>query len=279
MQATASAFGGTTRSARVALQCNNQPMEPVSLRIALEDTSRGYEVSPERVPLSLLAEFAGDVEDFVRGAAKEVDAPAIEVSVVKGSLAFVMTPLVAPVLLQDLRALLRSSDMTLIDPKRRAVVTKWQTLARGRFSRSIKIDAGPTVGAFSIDSTSDFKTLDADEWVAVERYIKGEIMDLGGVKSSNAHIKLPDGSRLMVQTDKRLIKAEKTNLVYQEVHLRVRAELNIRTKQLREVSLIEFVKYEPRFDEVQFNKAVERGGKSWSDVEDPAQWVKDLRGG
>ena len=72
---------------------NGSAMETQRVTVALIDRSGGYEASPERVRLAALADFAADVETFLRGAGKEIDPAEIDVAVRAGSLAIETQPL------------------------------------------------------------------------------------------------------------------------------------------------------------------------------------------
>lgn len=253
-------------------------MEPLSLTIALHDESRGYAISPKRVPLALLSSFVADVKEFVRGSDKEVDPAELDVSVVEGSLAVEVPAMFAPHLLHDIQLLQGSTDLAKIDAKRRFVVEQWQSSAKVSLSRTIRIASSALDRPLVIDRSTDFRVLNTEKWVDVERYIQGELMDLGGVRESNAHIKLPSGKTLTVRTDKELIKAKTDNMVYRVVHLRIRAKYNLDTGELKEPVLIEFVNYAPKFDADAFAQLTRKGAEAWKDVSDPAQWVRQLRG-
>ena len=77
-------------------------MDAQPLFISLHDESGGYEISSDRVPLAVLRTFVKDVEDFLRGDGSEVDLQALDVGVVKGSLAIQTAPVSSPGLLRDL---------------------------------------------------------------------------------------------------------------------------------------------------------------------------------
>jgi hypothetical protein len=259
--------------------CYNRTMKPQSITFAIKGRTDGPDFSPERVPLSVLKEFSADVETLLRGDSKEIDTATLEVSVVEGSLGIQTQPIpLAPVLFHDLSSLLNSDQLDSIDPKRKNVIERWQKQARiKKLSFSIMSDAllRPVV----ISSSTDFRANDADQWVRVERYVRGEITDLGGAREPNAHIRLPDGKILTARTNRDLLRTDKFNRLYKAALVRIRAEYNVKTKELREAELIEFVEYSPKFDPLAFAKLTERGAKAWSDVPDAAAWVEDLRGG
>lgn len=253
-------------------------MEPVSVTIALKDESHGYAISPKRVPLALLSEFTADVEAFIRGSEKEVDTANLDVAVVEGSFALTAPQVYASRLQYDVQLLQQSADLSKLDTKRRAIVERWQAAAKNSLSRVIRIASSALDNVIVIDRSTDFRALEVENWVDVERYIKGELMDLGGVKQSNAHVRLPDGQKLTVRTNKDQIRSKPENLVYREVHLRIRAKYNLDTGELRDASLIEFVDYAPKFDAEAFDQLTRAGAKAWKDVDDPALWVRQLRG-
>lgn len=59
--------------------------QPITFK--LKDSSLGYEISPERVPLAVLRDFSRDVEEFIRGDEKSISTAQLEVAVIHGSLA------------------------------------------------------------------------------------------------------------------------------------------------------------------------------------------------
>jgi hypothetical protein len=255
-------------------------MEAQAITLALLDASQGYEASPERVRLALLADFTRDAEMFLRGRSREVDSAALEVSVRPGSLAIVTQPIAAaPELFRDLRSLLGSELLDALDGKRREVIERWQKLARSQHGISFRLSAPSLARPVVIDAQTDFRADDADQWVRVERYVRGEIQDLGGAVKANAHVRLPDGTSLTVSTDREVLRTDTVNRLYKPAMLRVQALYNVLTRELKDARLLEFVQYEPRFDEGELERLNRRGAQAWKDVGDAAAWVDELRGG
>jgi hypothetical protein len=114
--------------------------------------------------------------------------------------------------------------------------------------------------------------------VQVERYLRGEIEDLGGTSVANAHMRLPDGTRLTVQTSKELIRSDKINRVYKPAMVRIRAKFNVLTHEYKDALLIEFVEYDNKPDMEALRRGRERAAKAWADVPDSAAWVEQIRG-
>jgi hypothetical protein len=255
-------------------------MQAESVTFALVDTSAGFEATPQRVRLETLSRFSVDVERLLKGASREVDTAALDVAVVSGSLAIRTAPLAAaPSLVRDLQSLLESELLDSLDAKRREVLERWQKLARQTQGLAFRISAPFLARAVIVDAGSDYRADDADQWVQVERYITGEVQDLGGSTRANAHVRLPDGTMLMVTTDRDVLRDDKENRLYKRATLRVRAQYNVLTKQLRDARLVEFVEYAPRFDDVEMARLTRRGAQAWKEVPDAVAWIEDLRGG
>ncbi len=253
-------------------------MEAQSLLIVLQDDSAGHEITPDRVPVSVLRLFAKDVDEFLRGDGSDGDAMALDVAVVKGSLGLRTEPTANPALMADLRRLAESELIDEVSPKRRAVVERWQKAARGA-RRRLEIRAAFLPVPIVISADTDFRTDDADQWVRVERYVRGEIEDMGGHTKPNAHIRLPDGKALLVEAAREVLRDEKTNRLYKPAMVRITAEYNVTTREYRGARLIEFVEHENRVDEKDLERLFQRGAKAWRDVPDAGVWVDALRGG
>ncbi len=254
-------------------------MEAQPLTFALIDPSSGYEASPERVRLSALADFSADVALLLRGSQREIDPGKLEVAVRSGSLAIQTVPVsAAPILFRDLRSLLVSELLDALDAKRREVLERWQKAARQTRGMAYRISAPFLVRPIVVSADSDYRADDADQWVQVERYVQGQIEDLGGATRANAHVRLADGMLLPVSTERDVLRDDPVNRLYKQAMLRIKAEYNVLTRELRKAKLVEFVEYAPKFDEADMARLTRRGAQAWKDVPDATAWVDDLRG-
>lgn len=255
-------------------------METQRVTIALIDRSDGYEASPERVRLAALRDFASDVAMFLRGSGREIDPAEVDVAVRTGSLAIETQPLPPSLtLFRDLESLRSSELLDRLDSNRKKVLERWQKTARDTAEIAYRISAPLLKSPVVISAATDFRANDADEWVEVERYVQGEIVDLGGSTKANAHVRLPDGRTLTIMTHQQVLRDDQTNRLYKQATLRVRAQYNVLTKELRDARLVEFVEYAPRFDEAEFERLTRKGREAWKDVDDATAWVDGLRGG
>ena len=253
-------------------------MEAQRIKISLHDESAGYDISPGRVPMALLRTFANDVHEFLRGDGSGPEATGLEVAVIDGSLGILTAPVTDAGLLADLRHLSQSESIDLLNPRRRPVVERWQKAAKSARHARYKISAPMLAQPVVISAASDFHADDADQWVRVERYVRGEIEDLGGSTRTNAHIRLPDGKLLKVDTDRAVLRDDKINRLYKPAMVRITADYNVVTREYRDARLIEFVEHDTRIDEKELERLFQRGAKAWRDVPNAAEWVENLRG-
>ena len=254
-------------------------MEAQRITIALTDNTAGFEATPDRVRLGDLAGFSSDVATFLRGEDKEVDTNTLEVAVRKGSLAIETEPLLSAAnLFRDLRTLLGGELLDGLDAKRREVMERWQKTARQTKLVAYRISAPFLERPIEINSESDYHADDADQWVQVERYVRGEIQDLGGVTKANAYIKLPDGRTLKVTTERDVLRNDTVNRLYKLAMLRIKAEYNVLTRELRNARLVEFVEHASTVDEEALSRLTRRGAVAWKDVPNATTWVDELRG-
>lgn len=255
-------------------------MDTQKVTIAMIDRSGGYESSPERVSLATLAAFADDVKIFLRGAGKEIDPAEIEVAIRTGSFAIETQPLPLSLsLFRDLQSLGANELLDRLDATRKEVLERWQKAARTSSEIAYRITAPLLAKPVVISADTDYRANDADEWVEVERYVQGEIVDLGGKAKANAHVRLPNGTTLKITTQQQVLRDDQANRLYKQATLRVRAQYNVVTKELRDAQLVEFVEYTPSFDEAEFAELTRKGKEAWKDVDSAAAWIEELRGG
>ncbi len=254
-------------------------MHPVNeLRFAISDRINGVEVGPRHVPLSLLGDFQKEVSDFLKGSNRDVDPAEVLVSVEEGSLALVVTGLIAAsTLWVDLERIQSSISLNYIDAKRAAVFDRWQTAARQHLHRKYQIADAAALVRITVDSSSDFRKFD-EIWVQVEKYLTGRIVDLGGKTRANVHLETEDGSVLVVAATQELLVQEEQNRLYRPALLHISAEENLHTGILRNHRLLAFEAHQPAYDENEFQQMVARGTAAWADVPNATEWLENLRG-
>ena len=218
--------------------------------------------------------FTNDVDKFLGG---ELDTVELDVAVLKGLLAVLTSPTAHPSLLHDLLHLANSEVIDGLNAKRRAVVERWQKAALGVRKQRIEISVPMLSRRIIISAGFDYRADDADQWVRVKRYLRGEIYEIGGLRNVNAYIRLPDGKSIPVEAQRDVLRADKTNRLYKTAML-LAAEYNVATRDYRNAKLIEPVEHESKLDEKDLDRLTQRGAKAWQDVPGAGAWVDSLRG-
>lgn len=241
----------------------------------------GQKLTPQTIGLHLFNTFNHEVEEFISGSNRG-QANDVRVSIEEGSYRIVaFIPLVLAISVErDLQQLDRQDALRAIDQRRASVIRKWQTRARKseEFSVSIaSVDAGhpPVI----VSRSSDFHTPDENEWVRVEEYVIGTLVDMGGQSEINVHLRLRNGSQLVVATSEQYLRDQQKNLLYRKVQARVRSEKNLRTGAQRNMQLLSIIGEAPSYDEAELTAAIVKGTAAWADVPDAAAWVRQQRGG
>jgi hypothetical protein len=228
--------------------------------------------------LKTLQVFVSDIDELLRVGEAGQEQRDLEVAVLKGSLAVQTFPTSDAGLLQDLLLLAGSQRIDSLHSRRKGVIERWQKTARASKGLWYQITAPFLARPVVINADSDYHADDADQWVQVERYVRGEIEDLGGHSRPNAHIRLPDGKSLTVATDREMLRSDKVNRLYKQAMVRITAEYNVVTRDYRNARLLEFVEHDNRFDEREFKRLTDRGALAWAGVEEAGAWVDEQRG-
>ncbi len=236
------------------------------------------EVSPTHVTLDLLRSFSDEVSIFVAGSDKDSNLKNLPISIEEGSLKLVLPALVISAsLLHDWSIFSSTQALTNIDPKRLEVALKWQNKANKDPNYSVQLQASH-MASIQIDNKSHFYNNDASQWVSVERYIRGEVMALGGITKPNLNVKLSNGKTLTVASSHAALKADTENRIYRNLLLRVQGLQHLQTSEYKNLSLINYVDYEPKFDDAAFDRFTQQGTEAWRGIDSPSRWVEELRG-
>jgi len=248
----------------------------------LRDRVDGVEVTPATIGLSRFNEFNRQVEEFV-GGSEHLPLEEVHVRVEPGSykLVVILTMLVAGSLEPDLIALGRQDSLGEIDPKRAEVAARWQAKAKAR--PELQYVVRPEDGGISpleFSAQTDYRVGEVVPWVKVEKYLFGTVMDMGGAQRANVHIRLDDSGKLVrIGTNQEYLHDQEENRLYRKVLVRVAAEQHHRTGDLRNLRLLSFEDYQPRYDEDALDRFAAKGRQAWQDVSNASHWVAELRGG
>lgn len=247
-----------------------------------EDQIDGVEVTPKTIGFARFNRFNKEVEDFIKGGARDVQLDDVNVNVEKGSygLRLVLPLALAQLVQPDIQRMETSMDLDGMNPARQTIVKSWQRQARKRPDLKISIEStNSQFTPVTISSKTDYHRRSEDLWVETEKYLTGFVQDMGGKTSANVHLQVHGLTKTLVLTSsEEYLRAQKENMLYHEVQVRVLAEQNIRTRELKNARLIEFSGKPPSYNEDELNQVIKKGTQAWADVKNITDWVAEQRG-
>lgn len=242
----------------------------------------GVEITPRTIGLSQFNEFNQQAEVFLAGSERLALGEA-HVEILEGSYRLrVLLPVIALAAVEpDLRLLAREDALGEIDSKRAEIVTRWQARSKAAETLTYEIRPGTAaLPAVRISKASDYHVGEVSPWVAVEKYLLGTVVDMGGAQKANVHVRLEDTGRVVkIGASQGYLHDQQENRLYHKILVHVRAEQHHRTSDLRNLQMIGFVDYQPVYDEAALDRFAATGREAWRDVPDAAAWVREVRGG
>lgn len=243
----------------------------------------GESLTPRNINLFQFNEFNNQVEQFLAGIKRKSELGHIGVNIEEGSyrLATVISIALASSVEADMSLLEKRQDcLDQIDAKRAEVLLVWQAQSKKHADRSygIRLDLRCSI---ELNAHTDYKLIQPP-LVPVERYIIGTIVDVGGVREPNIHVRPEDDPKTIVtiSADAQYLADQTTNLIYRTHLLRIRGRQRIDGGEMQDYQLVEIVhSYKPHFDKAALDAAAEEGHKIWAEVQDAAAWVRSIRGG
>ncbi len=257
------------------------PGELSILEFALDDTIGGQSITPETVDLPTLRGFLAEVEKLIKGDVPAASLSDSRVRIEEGSVKVVVMAahLLAADVRADLARLEATGDLDQIQPRRAEVIEQWQNRTRVTPSRSYTLWREAGTAPLRVASTSQLQHGSENAWVSVERYLTGKVVNAGGKQEPNVHLVLADsGATVKVSATEQQLGAEKENQLYKTVTLRVQAEQHLRTHELRNIRLIQFLSQSEEADERVLANLWQKGREAWQDVRSAAGWVEAVRG-
>ncbi len=256
--------------------------EETTISFVLKGKVNGVSLTPETIGLSQFNEFNRQVEEFIAGSQHlKLEGARIDISEGSYKIGILLSSLLFSALEPDLELLHRQDSLGEIDPKRQEIITKWQS--RSKQSDDWQYQIVPQKGNFSkitISNKSDFHVGKIVPWIAVEKQLLGQIVDMGGIQKANVHLRLIEtGKTVILNSSQSYLQNQEENRLYHKVLVHVKAEQHHKTGELRNIKLIRFVDYSPNYDESALDEFSIKGSSAWAEVTDSAAWVRKLRGG
>lgn len=119
-------------------------------------------------------------------------------------------------------------------------------------------------------------------WVDAEFYFYGKITHGGGTGKQNIHVKTADSGNVVIQTPVSFFENLKENIIHKKSYgIRAVGKQHSETGEIDTAGLrfIEFIDFEPKYDEQFLKKLRDKAKKSWLGNTNPESWLREIRGG
>lgn len=268
------------------LASNLSPVsEPETVEFVLDGSVAGQRVSASAgVPFLRFQEFNEDVQRYVQGSDEKAVLRDVTVQIHEGS--YLLRVIIPAGLLASLVAdtvkVTAAGSVADIDPNRAKVMLRWQE--RAKMEDQLTYSIRSPRGAFPpviVNKDSTLRREERVQWVQIERYLVGKILEWGGAQSPNVHLR-PRNTKeaIIIDATEDQIRAERDNLVYHQAIVHVRVRQNALTGEIDKKSykLIELRPYQPQVSDERLQALFEKGAAAWQDVPDAGAWVNEQRG-
>lgn len=239
------------------------------------------EITLSNVPLVLLSSFSDDISKLIKSLNERSNTNDIVVSIEPGSICIspYLSQPEANILKSELNALFNEMDYSSVSKNRRPIFESWGKMTQKYPQIQVSIGDKKEPDKFVWNSNQTFENPES-LFVDSELYLYGEVLNWGGSKTPNIHLKASDGKLYIVKCKKEDIKTDQTNRVYQNTGIRVSAKYDIKTNSYndKEFTFIEFVDYTPAFNQKELNDLIDKGTKAWGEVDDHIKWIREIRG-
>jgi hypothetical protein len=238
-------------------------------------------LTPRDIDIGETREILADVETLLFPTKIEKDdRPKVSYEVKEGSVKNIFYLPIAKVIM--FTALLTEvgnrGNIELLEPKAAAVIDKWQRKSYNSGTdyliTSSLSDEKPLI---SITPKSQFIAPQTD-WVNTDLYLYGKIYEEGGLSKINLHILTGRYGKLTVSATEEQLTAGDQKL-FKTYGLWVKGKQNVENGQLKDLELIDYLTYQPEYDEIVLQKQIKKATANWATIKDKDEWLQEIRGG
>jgi len=235
-----------------------------------------FPISPKTIELGLFKSFAEDIEAIINSI-PEVQKNSVVISIEEGSFkaTAIVAAMAANTLAVDAVSLNNTNDLSSINTVRSKVIERWDKKTKA--NPSIEFEIRPNgLDGIKVNYQRIFKK-DENVWLQSELYLYGLFTDIGGKSKSNIHLTTDKNDEVVISCKVDEIKNIKENKVYHSGGVRVLAKQNLYTGEIKDASFIEFIDYNPSYNENELLATIEKGREAWKQIPDHIEWVRNLR--
>lgn len=251
------------------------------ISITIKGQTASGQLNPKDIDISETKEMLSDLELLLFPTKTERDQrPTVSFEVQEGSVKNVFYTVISRVIMFTalMTEVNNQQDIELLDSKAAKIIDKWQKKAIST-GREYSIASSTSNGNPFITITRNTQYISSQtNWVQTNLYLYGKIYEEGGLNNINLHIVSDRYGKLPIKaTEEQLTTGE--NKLFKVYGLWVKGKQNIQTGDLSDLELINFLKYEPQYDDIALQKLIKKATVGLKKIQDKDSWLKEIRGG
>lgn len=237
-------------------------------------------LNPKDIDIAETREILTDVETLLFPIKTEKDErPKVAYEVKDGSVKNIFyLPLAKAIMFSALMAEVGNrGNIDLLEPKAAAIIDKWQRKSYNSGRQYTITSSISENDLLNISNESQFIAPQSD-WVNTSLYLYGKIYEEGGLSKVNLHILTDRYGKLTVNaTEEQLTEGDQK--LFKIYGLWVKGKQNLASGQLKDLELVDYLKYHPEYDEIVLQKLIKKASTNWARIGDKDEWLQEIRGG
>ncbi len=249
------------------------------IEIKIEGLVGGKPLKPIDIDISEIKEIISDIETFLYPTRSEkVDRPHISYRLEEGSARNLFFLPISGVLLFNSYAteICKRKNIDFLDDKRAEIIDKFQKLAKEKNYEISFYSSTNYEIILKINNQTHFFKINAS-FIETEFVLYGKINEEGG-NNPNFHLLTKEYGKLIISaTEKQLLEGEKR--LFKTYGVRARGKQNLSDGKPFDLKLIDYIIYNPTYDESKLDLLIERASPKWNSVANVDLWLQNIRGG
>ena len=236
-------------------------------------------LKPTDIDIAEIKEIISDVETFLyptRG--EKAERPHISYKLEEGSARNIFYLPISGVLLFNglTNEISNRGNIDFLDNKRAEIIDKFQRKAKEKNFEISFYSSSNNNPILKINQETQFFKV-AATFIETEFILYGKVNEEGG-NNPNFHLLTKEYGKLVISaSEQQLLEGEKR--LFKVYGVRARGKQNLADGKPYDLKLIDYITYNPNYNEHKLDLLIERASLNWNTVPNVDLWLNEIRGG
>jgi hypothetical protein len=236
-------------------------------------------LKPIDIDIAEIKEIISDVETFLYPTKGEkAERPHISYKLEEGSARNLFyLPISAVLLFNALSGEINNrGNIDFLDNQRAVIIDKFQRKAKEKNIEISFYSSSSNSPILTINKETQFFKV-AATFIETEFTLYGKINEEGG-NNPNFHLLTKEYGKLIISaSEQQLLEGEKR--LFKVYGVRAKGKQNLSDGKPYDLKLIDYITYNPNYNEHKLDLLIERASKNWNTVSNVDSWLSEIRGG